>query len=369
MKTPTRKPRQRINEKLGDYNARLREWIKENNASTYAIHHARRGGELSEDEQDRNIEAIRARIADEPDLPVNLAPSYKPHKHAEDERMEDYEAGDTPQAAPLELGHLQHQLAALTVRVVELEKLVAASVAYRSLKPSAKAKVDKIDPSVGAAFKDKRTLLALTVFEHVAELPRKKKVAANFPKLLLGEYVDSSVDETVNTVRVIPYTALLHRLAAKKDFRPSLDETSSQDNARRAIEKSGLIVTTMHEAGIRQGSALLVVMDRTEAEACGLVRKSRDVEIQPEDEPEIQPAPTPKQSNPRFTEWNEPEPTTEDVVDEPTTTDVVGDEEIDTEPWEEEEDDGFNDDPIALFHESGEQQKAAKSSKAIDLFA
>jgi NAD(P)H-dependent FMN reductase len=374
MKT-TRRPRQRINEKLGDYNARLRAWLDENNAALYAVQHAKRGGELTEDEIDRNLEALAAQLANEPLPPASLAPSYKPTRHAEDERLGD----EAPEAAPMELEHLQHQIAALTARVVALEKLVAASVAYRSLKPAAKAAVDRIDPAVGAAFKDKRTLLALTVYEHVATMERDKKKNANFPKLLWGEFVDSSVDKTVNAVRIIPYTALLHRLAAKKDFRPSLDETSSQENARLAIEKSGLIVTTLHETGLQSGSALLVVMDRVEAVARGLVKglaAAPELEVKPrasfdksawQDEPEPVANDEDLDIIPASLVVLEPEPTTADAVDQPTTTDAVDDEEIDTETeWEEEEDDGYNEDPIALFRESGEQQK---SSKAIDLFA
>jgi hypothetical protein len=372
----TRKPQIRNGEDPQQFAIRLKEWMRDNNAALYAVQQAKRGGELTDDEIDRNIEAFRKQIADDPLPPASEAPSAPSYAFT---HLDKPQSLQTPEEVALSRAErTENDLLALTARVIELEKLVAASVAYRSLSPAAKSRVDKIDPSVGKAFRDKRTLEALAVYEHVATMDRKKKASANFPKLLWGSKDLTGGDRPQDNVacRVIPYTSLLHRLAAKKAFRPSETEKTAQHNAQIAIEKSGLVVASMHEAGIAVGSTLMVVMDRTEAEARGVVRKLKEVEL-----PKVEPQPEilPRTSFDKSAWQDEPEPVANDedldiipaslvvLKPEPTTTDAVDDEGIDTETeWEEEEDDGYNEDPIALFRESGEQQK---SSKAIDLFA
>jgi hypothetical protein len=371
-----RKPQIRNGEDPQQFAVRLKEWMRDNNAALYAVQQAKRGGELTDDEIDRNIEAFRKQIADDPLPPASEAPSAPSYAFT---HLDKPQSLQTPEEVALSRAErTDNALLALTQRVIELEKLVAASVAYRSLSPAAKSRVDKIDPSVGKTFRDKRTLEALAVYDHVVNMGRKKKVSANFPRPLLDSIDLTGGDRPQDdeTCRVIPYTALLHRLAAKKAFRASETEKSAQMNAQIAIEKSGLIVTSMHEAGIINGSTLMLVMDRIEAEKRGVVRKIKDVEL-----PKVAAAPEilPRASFDKSAWQDEPEPVANDedldiipaslvvLEPEPTTADAVDDEEIDTETeWEEEEDDGYNEDPIALFRESGEQQK---SSKAIDLFA
>jgi len=359
------------------------------------------------------------------------------------------------------LDEILDRVGGLERHVDKLSRLVAATMPARTLKPAAKAAVLELAPELAEAFKDERVRELYETYEHVVKMGRDKKITANFPKSLWGELVEAGIDQTEIVCRVIPHSALIARCAAKKVFRVMEDEESSVENVRFTLAKSGLVVTTMHAAGLKRGSQVKVVMDHTEAVMRGLVKGLEPVPELPKPEPEPQPAPVPvakpqsrfdkaawadadlpdeehepelpprprlfpervvgvqktppgtrvviedepeddaptmsmiglskphpdaiKRGNPRFAEWEEPEPITTDAVDdEPTRVDVVDEpgwglkpttfiertttppveDEIDTEPWEEE--DEQPDEDFALFRTPEEPQK---SSRAVDLFA
>jgi hypothetical protein len=267
------------------------------------------------------------------------------------------------------LDGLLDRVAGLESLVDKLARLIAITVPERSLKPAAKAAVLTIAPELAEAYRDERVRELHETFEHVVGIGYHKKRSANFPRAL-----DDSIDfvgrdpDKEKVCRIIPHSALIARCAAKKAFRVVEGEESAVQNVKHALTKSGLIVTTLHAAGLKRGSQVKIVMDHAEAVARGLVKG-----LAAAPEPEVKP----RASFDKSAWQDEPEPAANDedldtvplvvLEPEPTTTDAVDDEGIDTETeWEEEEDDGYNEDPIALFRESGEQQK---SSKAIDLFA
>jgi len=255
------------------------------------------------------------------------------------------------------LDDLLDRVAGLESLVDKLARLIAATVPARTLKPAVRSVVLDIAPELAEAYRDERVQELFETYEHVVGMGYHKKRSANFPRALddIIDYTGRN-PENNKACRIIPHSALVARCAAKKAFRVIEGEESAVQNVKLAIVKSGLVVTTLHAAGLKRGSTVKIVLDHAEAVARGLVDGLAAA-------PEVKPAP---EILPRAWE-DEPEPTTTDAVDQPSTTDAVDDEEIDTDTeWEEEEEDGYNEDPIALFREAGEQQK---SSKAIDLFA
>lgn len=377
-----RAPRQKEGETNKAYQSRLAAYERDKAIQEYErdLGHTAEDDETLTPEQAELAARIEAEAALDLDDPDDETVAFL-HKHHENERTARRAAivaaptGKTePREAPGDLDPIQSRLDELLNRVGGLEtlvdklaRLIAATVPTRTLKPAVRSVVLDIAPELAEAYRDERVRELYETYEHVVNMGYHKKRSANFPRALddVIDFVDR--DPGKETVcRIIPHSALLARCAAKKAFRVVEGEESTIQNVKLALVKSGMVTTTMHAAGLKRGSTVKIIMDHAEAVKRGLVKGLAAVPV-PEVKPALELKPCATFDKDAWTE--EPEPTTEDVVDEPTTTDVVGDEEIDTEPWEEEEDDGFNDDPIALFHESGEQQKAAKSSKAIDLFA
>ena len=371
-----RAPRQKEGETDKSYQSRLTAYNKAKAIEEYE----RDLGHTTEDDEAQTpyeaelaarIEAEAALALDDPEDPdtafitkhhagdrtarraaIVAAPTGKPETHEA--------PGDL---APIlsRLDDLLDRVAGLESLVDKLARLIAATVPARTLKPAVRSVVLDIAPELAEAYRDERVQELFETYEHVVGMGYHKKRSANFPRALddIIDYTGRN-PENNKACRIIPHSALVARCAAKKVFRVVEGETSAAQNVNLAIAKSGLVVTTLHAAGLKRGSTVKIVMDHAEAVARGLVKGLAAAPAL-----EVKPA---LEILPRA--WTEePEPTTTEAVDQPTTTEAV-DEEIDTETeWEEEEDDGYNEDPIALFHEAGEQQKAAKSSKAIDLFA
>ncbi len=406
-----RAPRQKEGETDKSYQGRLRAYERDKVIRDYERSSPQ--GIIDPDDDDAAITpeqaAIIARLEKDALLLSVREPEWEEEteafleKHHENYRAERKAAivGNLPQKqAPAGLDPLLSRLDELLDRVGGLEtlvdklaRLVAVTLPERSLKPAAKAAVLEIAPELIEAFKDERVRELYETYEHVVGMGYNKKMNANFPKSIRGGYVEAGKDQTEIVCRVIPHSALIARCAAKKVFRIMEGEDSTVQNVKLALAKSGLIVTTMHAAGLARGSQVKIVMNHAEAVKRGLVKglepvpelpkpqpsavvedapapkdawNEPDVVILDEVDEQIEPPstaplpppsvaiPAPKKGNPRFSEW-----------DDETTTEAVEDEGgIDTEPWEEE--DEQPDEDFALFRTTEEPQK---SSRAVDLFA
>lgn len=101
----------------------------------------------------------------------------------------------------------------------------------------------------------------LRMFEKLCGLNGYQKEIQSFPKEIRPIAPCPANNFTTTVPRIVPYSVLKNRCQLRKAFRPRDGESDSGAVFEQTIDRSKLVVNTLHEAGLREYSDIRCVWD------------------------------------------------------------------------------------------------------------
>lgn len=153
-------------------------------------------------------------------------------------------------------------------RLEFIEKLLFITTPFRKLPPELQERAAELfPPTEQNRVVTPRVDIVLSLFKKIINMTKAQRKDARFPRVLNPHLTEEEVKsgQCGPLIKAAPLSLLINRCKQRKDFVMKVGDISQLNNIMNAIKKSGLVVTTLHDAGIQEGSEVKIVLTREAA--------------------------------------------------------------------------------------------------------